>query len=220
MGILKDFTLSAARPLPVIIMADVSGSMAADGKIDALNTALKEMIASFAAEEEGNAEIQVAVLSFGRDVCWSQELEPASQVEWVPLAARGPTPLGMALGEVTAMLNDQNKIKSRAYSPSVILLSDGQPTDDWEGPLSDFLGSKRAAKAQRFALAIGEDAQEDVLMRFLDNPEARVFRAHEAREIQKFFRWVTMSVTFRSRSSSPEQLVSIDPLSLDDYGDF
>ena len=58
MGILKDFTVSAARPLPVIIMADVSGSMASDGKIDALNTALKEMIGSFQNEEDGNAEIQ------------------------------------------------------------------------------------------------------------------------------------------------------------------
>lgn len=220
MGILKDFTVTAARPLPVIIMADVSGSMAADGKIDALNTAIKEMIASFAAEEEGNAEIQVAVLSFGKEVLWRQDLESASQVTWSPLEARGPTPMGMALREVTALLCDREKISGRAYSPTVVLLSDGQPTDGWEEPLEDFLRSKRASKAQRFAMAIGEDAEERVLMRFLDSPEARVFRAHEAREIQKFFRWVTMSVASRSRSSSPEQVVEIDPLSLDDYGDF
>ena len=220
MGILKDFTVSAARPLPVIIMADVSGSMASDGKIDALNTALKEMIGSFQNEEDGNAEIQVAVLTFGQEVRWSQELEPASRVEWTPLAARGSTPLGKALREVTALLNDRERISGRAYSPTVVLLSDGQPNDAWEEPLQDFLGSKRAAKAQRFAMAIGEDAEKDVLLKFLDDPEATVFEAHEAREIQKFFRWVTMSVTSRSRSNSPEQAIAIDPLSLDDYGDF
>ncbi len=30
---LKQFQMSTARPLPVIVLADVSGSMAADGKI-------------------------------------------------------------------------------------------------------------------------------------------------------------------------------------------
>ena len=40
---LKEFTVSSARPLPVILLADVSGSMAVDGKIDALNGAVAEM---------------------------------------------------------------------------------------------------------------------------------------------------------------------------------
>lgn len=34
---LNKFVANKARPLPVIIMADTSGSMSIDGKIDALN---------------------------------------------------------------------------------------------------------------------------------------------------------------------------------------
>ena len=37
MATLKDFTVTKPRPLPVILLADVSGSMASEGKIDALN---------------------------------------------------------------------------------------------------------------------------------------------------------------------------------------
>src|SRR5689334_3507688 len=48
---LKDFVLQTARPLPVILLADVSGSMKEDGKIDALNEAVANMIGAFAEEE-------------------------------------------------------------------------------------------------------------------------------------------------------------------------
>ena len=47
---MHDFVAATARPLPVIILADISGSMAGDGKIENLNMAIKTMIASFAKE--------------------------------------------------------------------------------------------------------------------------------------------------------------------------
>lgn len=82
------------------------------------------------------------------------------------------------------------------------------------------LTSERAAKAERFALGIGAYADHDMLRRFLNDPEGRVFEAHEGREIRKFFRWVTMSVSSRSRSTEPNRTVDVDPPDLDDYGDF
>ena len=45
---LKAFAAPTARPLPVLVLADASGSMSQEGKIDALNVALREMISSFA----------------------------------------------------------------------------------------------------------------------------------------------------------------------------
>src|SRR4051812_9067631 len=52
MSKLKEFTVSSARPLPVIVVADVSGSMGTDGKIEALNAAVAEMLSAFAEEED------------------------------------------------------------------------------------------------------------------------------------------------------------------------
>lgn len=220
MSKLKEFTVSSARPLPVVLLADISGSMAADGKIDALNAAVAEMLAAFAEEEDGRAEIHVAVITFGGEASLHVALKPASEVQWTPMRANGRTPLGAALDIVTNLIEDRDKVPARAYRPTIVLVSDGLPNDEWRGPLTRLLGSERAKKAQRFALGIGADADHDVLRAFLDNPEGRVFQAHEAREIRKFFRWVTMSVTSRSRSAQPNQAVEIDPLSLDDYGDF
>ena len=217
---LKEFTVSSARPLPVILMADVSGSMAADGKIDALNSAVAEMQAVFAEEDDGRAEIHLAVVTFGGSATLHIPLTPASEVQWTSMQASGRTPLGAAMNIVTDLIEDRDRVPSRAYRPTVVLVSDGLPNDEWQGPLKRLLGSERAAKAQRFALGIGADADHQVLRDFLDDPEGRVFEAHEVREIRQFFQWVTMSVTSRSRSGQPNQTVAVDPLDLDDYGDF
>ena len=85
----------------------------------------------------------------------------------------------------------------------MILVSDGQPTGEWEPPLETLLASPRAAKAVRLALGIGTDARLDVLQRFVSNPEIPVFRADEARRIDEFFQWVTMTVVSSSRSLNP-----------------
>jgi uncharacterized protein YegL len=53
--------------MPVIILADVSGSMTAYGKLAALNRAIAETIAIFASEQDARAEIHVAVITFGGD---------------------------------------------------------------------------------------------------------------------------------------------------------
>ena len=217
---LKEFTVSSARPLPVILLADVSGSMAVDGKIDALNGAVAEMQATFAEEDDGRAEIHLAVVTFGGTAVLHVPLTPANAVRWAPMQADGRTPLGATLDIATDLIEDRDRVSSRAYRPTVVLVSDGLPNDEWEGPLQRLLTSERAAKAERFALGIGTDADHDMLRRFLNDPEGRVFEAHEGREIRKFFRWVTMSVTSRSRSGAPNRTADINPPDLDDYGDF
>jgi len=220
MSKLKEFTVAAARPLPVILLADVSGSMASDGKIDALNMAVTEMIAAFAQEDAAQVEIHVAVVMFGAEARLYQGLAPATTVSWKPMQARGRTPMGAAIDLVTDMIEDRDQVPSRAYQPTIILVSDGMPTDNWEAPLNRLLGAERAKKAQRFALGIGVDADKDMLAAFLADPNARVFEAQESRQIKNFFRWVTMSVSMRSRSATPNQSVMIDLEDLDDFDDF
>ncbi len=218
MSKLKEFTMSSARPLPVVVLADVSGSMSANGKIEALNDAVAEMIATFAEEDDSRAEIHVSVLTFGGSgAALHKPLRPANETEWEPMEASGRTPMGEAFSLVQRMIEDRDTIPSRAYRPTLVLVSDGVPTDDWRGPLDQLLQSERASKAMRFAMGIGADADHQTLTAFLANDEGRVFEAHEAREIKNFFRWVTMSVTTRSRSANPNSVVMVEPTDLDDF---
>jgi uncharacterized protein YegL len=203
MSKLKEFTTAKARPLPVIILADVSGSMGADGKIGALNMAMKEMIDSFGDESDLRAQIEVAIVTFGGGASVQTVLKPASEIKWSDMSASGGTPMGAAFSLAQQMIEDTEIIPGRAYRPTIVLVSDGQPTDSWEEPLRALLTSERASKAFRMALAIGDDADHSVLEAFLNAPESKVFSAMDARQIQNFFKFVTMSVTSRSRSTNP-----------------
>ena len=65
MSSLKKFAMATPRPLPVIVLADTSGSMGENGKIEAPNAAMKGMVSTFAKESRLRAEIQVGLITFG-----------------------------------------------------------------------------------------------------------------------------------------------------------
>lgn len=209
---LKQFAVQKARPLPVIILADTSGSMSVNGKIEALNEAIREMIATFAKEGRQQAEIQLVIVAFGgKEAAVHLPLVPAHEInDFQEMKAAGPTPMGGAFNLVTRLLEDKEKIPSRAYRPALVLLSDGRPTDDWAEGFKALCDSDRAQKATRFAMAIGSDADESMLKDFVNDAEAPVFKSSEARDISRFFRAITMSVTARTRSQTPNEVPVID----------
>ena len=193
------FTVPTAKPLPVVLLLDASGSMAGP-KIQNLNEAVRDMLATFRDTESGEIEIHVAIITFGAEVKLHQALASASGIAWHDLSAGGGTPLGTALRMAKAMIEDKNVVPSRAYRPTVVLVSDGQPTDDWEQPLADFIKDGRSSKCDRMAMAIGADADEGVLGQFIDGTNAPLFYAENAKQLREFFKFVTMSVTIRTQS--------------------
>ena len=217
---LNKFVSSKARPLPVIIMADISGSMSINGKIEALNQSIQDMISSFATESRMRAEIHLSIVTFGKNVQEHIKLAPAHQVSIdQPLVAEGTTPLGEACRLVKELLEDKEMIPSRAYRPVVVLASDGYPTDDYQAAFNDLIQSERGQKATRLALAIGNDADEELLSAFNNDLEAPLFYAHNASEIGRFFRAVTMSVAAHSQSQSPNQRMTLSLNSIDSVDD-
>lgn len=206
MATLKTFQTRTARPLPIIVLADTSYSMSEDGKIDALNRALKGMISSFASESRLRAEMQVAVITFGGEAEVHLPLTPAHQIEQIQsLPSNGGTPMGGAFQLAAQLLDDKEQIPSRAYTPVVVLVSDGHPTDAIDEPFQQLVNGERTGKATRFAMAIGADADTTLLADFANDIEAPLFTAENARDIHRFFRAVTLSVTTRSRSTQPNQ---------------
>jgi uncharacterized protein YegL len=192
--------------------------MEQDGKIEAMNQAVREMISTFAAEEDARAEIQVCIITFGGEVRVHTPLKTARAIQWADMGAGGDTPLGAAMVIAANLIDDEKQVPSRAYRPTVLLVSDGIPTDDWQAGLRRLTQEGRAQKADRLALAIGGDADEKMLAAFLPDPAKRIFHAEDARKILGFFRFVTMSVTARSRSANPNVVPPIeDPAFLEQF---
>jgi uncharacterized protein YegL len=203
----KDVTIQEARPLPVVILADTSGSMKEDGKIEALNLALGEMIRSLGMQSRVSAEIWVAIIVFGGTAVVHSEFKPAYQYEEIPtFSAGGGTPFGQVLNITQQILEDEDKLPIRSYNPTIVVISDGRPTDAWEPALDAFLASKRASDATRLAIGIGPDKVEEVLSRFINDPEIPVIYGKDARDIEKFIRCVSKSVSSRSVQSNPNNI--------------
>lgn len=209
------YTVAKAKPLPVVLLLDTSSSMNAGGeqsKIAELDSAVRDMIKDFAHEEQLETEIQVSVITFGYDgVKLALPYTNASKVEMKKLEAQGNTPMGTALRMAKDMIEDKETTPSRAYRPLVILCSDGAPNDDWEAPMDNFIKDGRSSKCDRMAMAIGSDANEAVLKRFIEGTENPLFYAKDASSMHKFFKFVTMSVATRSYSQNPNVIMKIEP---------
>lgn len=211
---LSKYTVPAARPLPVILLLDGSGSMAGE-KIASLNSAVNEMIESFKSLSAKEVEINLGIITFGQTVDYPVKLQSVKEIGQVHLDANGGTPMGTALRMAKDLVEDREIIPSKGYRPAVVLVSDGMPNDSWKEPMQAFIKSGRSSKCDRFAIAIdgnGEQADRDVLNMFLEGTENHLYEASDASKIKDCFRQVTMTVSVRSKSKDPNKLLALPPV--------
>jgi len=197
----------ATRPLHFILLADCSGSMNIDGKIQALNNAIREAIPHMQAiaNENPNAEILVRAIKFSDGAAWHiSQPTPIEKFEWVDLTSGGLTDMGEAL----SLLSEQLKIppmSDRALPPVLVLISDGLPTDDINNGLKTLMALPWGKKSVRIAIAVGEDADQEILQRFIDNPHIKPLQANNADQLVKYIKWVS-TVILKSASSPSSQI--------------
>jgi uncharacterized protein YegL len=197
----------ATRPLHFILLADCSGSMNIDGKIQALNNAIREAIPHMQAiaNENPNAEILVRAIKFSDGATWHiSQPTPIEKFQWVDLTSGGLTDMGEAL----SLLSEQLKIppmSDRALPPVLVLISDGLPTDDINNGLKTLMALPWGKKSVRIAIAVGEDADQEILQRFIDNPNIKPLQANNADQLVKYIKWVS-TVILKSASSPSSQV--------------
>ena len=210
MNIMGDFIYKKAKPLPVILLLDTSGSMTIDNNIGTLNNAVREMLRDFKEASNSEASISVAIITFGKSTGVYQPLTDVSEIniEKIDMDAYGMTPMGEAISIAKGIIEDKEQIPSRAYRPTVVLVTDGEPTDDWRSALDKFMNDGRSSKCYRMAMGIGTGHSGEaynVLRQFVSNEE-QVFDASNAGEISQFFQYVTISTTSRTTSANPNMI--------------
>ena len=107
-------TQLARRPLHFFLAADCSGSMAADGKVQALNTAVREVLPHLAqvAGENPHVDLLFSALAFSSGVRWHVDpAVPVEQVAWSDLTPGGYTDMGAALSEIAGRLQVGSVVK-------------------------------------------------------------------------------------------------------------
>jgi uncharacterized protein YegL len=186
----------ATRPLHFIWIADCSDSMRVGGKIEALNTAIREAIPHMrkVAKDRDNAQVLVRAVRFSDGAYWHiAQPVPVEQFEWVDLQAKGVTDMGKALELVAEQLK-MPPMPERGLPPVLVLISDGQPTDDFAAGLNALLDLPWGKKAVRIAIAIGGDANLEVLQRFINNPELQPLQANNPEALVTRISWASTAV--------------------------
>ena len=180
------------RELNFILAVDCSGSMTGE-KMASLNYAMRSTLPAMreAARDNPETRVLIRVVSFSTGAAWQTTAAvPVEDYAWTDLEAGGETATGAALREVAAMLTPE-VLAARQLPPIIVLISDGQPTDDFEAGLDALRHAPFGAKSVRIAIAIGGDADLDTLKTFVGNDAFAPLQANTAEELVNRIKWAT-----------------------------
>lgn len=200
MGFLGSAEGIPKRVMPIFFIIDTSGSMEGK-KIGAVNSAIEELIPDLRhlSDSQADSEIKLGVMTFSTGCEWiTPSLMPLDAFDdWAPLDAGGLTDLGAAFTELNEKLSkngfmDRGSASSGFYAPVIILLSDGGPTDDYLSALKVLKQNKWYKSALKIAIAIGEDANRDVLKKAIGNVEL-LFSVNDTGNLKKAIRFIAVT---------------------------
>lgn len=202
----------ASRPLHFFWVVDCSGSMYGDGKMGQVNNAIQECIPDMAsaADNNPNAQLLIRALQFSTGASWlTANPVPIEDYAWEDMEANGVTDMGKAFELLAAQLSIP-PMPARALPPVIVLLSDGQPTDDYKKGLDKLKALPWFKKAVKIAISIGQDADDDVLLEFTGNREL-VLQANNPTALVKMIKWASTAASMVSAPSSKP--MNSDPVS-------
>jgi uncharacterized protein YegL len=145
----------AANPDPrcaCVLLLDTSGSMAG-AAIDALNQGLRAFQGDIQEDALAKRRVEIAIVTFGGSVQTVQEFVSAANFSAPTLAAGGNTPMGEAIALALQLVkNRKAEYKSNGvlyYQPWVFLITDGEPTDEWQSA-AQMVQAETTARALAF----------------------------------------------------------------------
>lgn len=200
---------------PVALVLDTSGSMYG-APIEQLNAGAQLFIDEVKRDDLARWSVDLAVFTAGGLADCIQPFIGVEQVAGLaPFSAGGGTPLGqatsMALDDLVARKQAYRDAGVPYYQPWLVLISDGAPSDAWQGT------AQRAAalSAQRklVSLPVGvRGADLGVLSQFSSKPAV----ALDDLKFRELFLWLSASMARVSASTSCDAAVELP--SMDSWG--
>ena len=199
------------RVMTLFLLIDSSGSMSINGNMGKVNGAIEEMIPLLRdiSDEQSDAEIKLAVLEFSSGCKWATGNAGAVSLDdfdWNDMVAGGLTDMGAAFRELESKLSRNAFMNNAAgnYAPVIILLSDGEPTDDYQSGLKVLQHNNRFRHAVRIAVSV-ENSADNVLTEFTGSSETVLKYDGEKTDLKKLLtRLAVVSSTIQSRSQGVE----------------
>lgn len=197
---------------PLVLVLDCSGSMEGD-RIDALNSGLVTLESAMKDDPTTSTRGRVLVIQFGgHDEVSQGDWQDAIEFAAPKLEANGRTPTGAAVMAALAAIESQkSELKSAgiAYKrPILMLMSDGEPTDEWEGAAEACKAAEAANKVTVFTIGIGEDANLGTLGQFSSKGAVKI----NGLQFKELFVWLSASIKAVSQTKKGES-AQLSPIS-------
>ena len=120
------------------------------------------------------------------------------------LDANGTTSMGegveLALDLLEQRKSDYSNKGVDYYQPWLVLMTDGNPTDDISNAVKRVQELYGQRKLTVFSIAIGEDASLNTLKKFSSLKNNMVLKVKSAEHFKEFFEWLSQSVSVASQS--------------------
>jgi uncharacterized protein YegL len=181
----------------------------AGASIAQLNGGYASLVAALKENELASLRIELGVMTFGGPPNVVQDFETVDQIESQAFTASGNTPMGEAIRQGVAMIEERKKVYRANgipfYRPWIFLFSDGQPTDEWESVVTMVEAQEEEKHVVFFAVGV-----DNANMEILNQISVRKARYLKEGKYEEMFQWLSDSLSDVA-DSAPGETTSTRP---------
>lgn len=209
--------LGTQKILNILFIIDISGSMRASGRMDAVNQAMIKMIPALREAQiscQSEFELRIAIMTFDKEARWIVQPVPVMEYmheeidcsKWKTYYSKAFDCLNEVLTR-KAFMAHQGKIAV----PFIMFLTDGEPSeeDDYQSALDRLLGNAWFTNSQRFAVLMGEEAIKSdrakaAVRCFVSDEKEGIINAQDAEDILADVQARTLQTIAKMTNHAPE----------------
>jgi len=201
------------RRLPVYLVIDISESMVGPA-IDAVNKGVETLVNTLKNNPLALESAYLSVITFARKAEQIVPLTELMHFQPPKLSVRSGSALGAAMRLLVQSIKKEI-VKTTAttkgdYKPLVFLLTDGQPTDNWQAAADELRRANSPKIANLYAIGCGPDVDPDVLKQVSDI--VLMMNDLSPEGFKKFFVWLSASVSTASMKLESAGAFDMPPL--------
>jgi len=213
----EDLVDNPTARVPICLVLDVSGSMSGT-PINELNSGVRLFFDAIKADEVAQYAAEICIVTFGSTVEKMLDFMSVERQTVPTLVTSGSTPMGegvaMGLDLLEARKEDYKRAGVDYYQPWMVVMTDGEPTDDISSAANRISALVASKKLTVFPIAIGDSANLATLAKL--SPTRPPLRL-QGLNFKEFFTWLSRSVS-RVSQSMPGESVELDIAGIQAWG--